>query len=950
MSATMSTSSKKSLRGAYRTILFAVFFSQVFCSVSFAQKPVPVEVQATSVLLARARQMLEEGPPETLLSYLKELLVRLEGNQVSDAQAARAFCMFQIGVCRLQLSQYAEAASAFDTFIKEYPDDSSASLAALLSAEAYALQQNWADAEKTGRPLLKDKKFDTKRHLTVRQILSEALYRQQKWNEATVPLLEVFSLADREEVRSSAALMLVVCYAKNDDFDNLNKFLPYCGDSVRQDAGLNMALIEMADKKSAAGEYQDALKLYRMIFMKEELIAHYERQLTAIKKALDAPFVQRIGATRSEYDETIRLKKMQYDRMSEQLKGIKGGADYDLDIALRKARCYAGLQSNEVAYAMYKEIYTKAPAHALAEESRFRAFMLVLNMPQKHEDALNEGRAYLDRYPADKYTDEVTLNLMQLLLTSGKVDAAQEMGRTALGLSPEHRFMEQVRYLLAFIDFKKQNYETALEGFAEIQSRWPSGSCAEASEYWSAMCHLFMAQYDKAIEALESYLGNPAYAKKSFDEDASYRLGLAFYGKGDFPEAEKVFRRFLETYPDSGLQSEALCMLGDLRSADGGLDAALELYLKGRAAAKNRDQVNYAVFQTAKVYERQKNYQAIIKLMESYQQGPREEVNLARAGFWTGRAYKALDQYRQAVAAYMNTVTRVGNDPSDDNVDMILRELIREFRSEEGQAYKDDFTNWFTAALRQAESRNEETLVLRLQALFVYITDGTAKDLYVRKILEEPSFEKSGALPLLLLAEESLRCQDYDRVDKVYDYFSGVFKSSELLPDVLNCKLSALVQNGRYQDAVVLAEEAITRFGSQAQLGLTRKLKADALRLLKKYDAAIKMYNELFAVREWRGPLIPESLYQIGICLEAQGKNEEAFAFFQRVYVLYEGYTGWSAKSYEGSVRCLEKMGRREDVLKTLREMLSNAEIAATPEGERARTQLLRLAPSGGVK
>ena len=949
MFAPMLTSDRKRFRRAVRTALL-VYFYLFFGSELFAQKPTSIETQTTSVLMAQARAMLEKGSPQALLPYLNEILVRLEGNASDDAQSARVFCMYQIGVCQLQAGKYAEAASAFEAFIKAYPDDAAASLAALLAAQAYALEPDWAAADKTVRPLLADKRLDAKRQLTVRQILSEALYRQQKWQEATVPLLEVFSQADREEARGSAALMLTVCYAKSGDLENLFKFLPYCGESVRQDAGLNMALIETGDNKSADGDYQNALKLYRMVFMKEALIAHYERQLAEIEKFLAQPFVQLVGATRSAYDEEHRLKQMQYDRMAEQFKTVKAGADYDIDIDLREARCYAGLHSNDTAYAIYKDIYTRAPDHVLAEESRFRAFMLLLNLPQKQEAALSEGQAYLEHYPAGKYTDEVTLNLTQLLLTAGRVDEAQAMGRKALEMNSNHRFIGQVRYLLAFIDFQKQNYEAARAAFAEILTRWPSGVYAEASEYWRAMCCLFLAQYDEAIAAFETYLKNPAYPKKTFGEEAAYRIGVALYGKKDFSGADKAFRRFLDDHPGSALRSEVFCMLGDLRATEGNLDAALEFYGKGLDAAANKEQTNYAVFQTARVYERQKNYQALIEFMDKYIRDHGEQANLAAAGLWTGKAYKAMNQYDKAISTYMDTVVRFGNNSANDSVDTILRELIKEFKSAQGKAHRTEFLNTLATALQTAGTRKEETLVLRLQTLFAYITDDPAREPYVRAIMKDCAIGKSGALTLLLFAEESLQRQEYDRVYKVCDHFSATFKSSDILPDILNCKLGALVLEEKYPAAVALAGEITGRFGYQLQTGLTRKLKADALRLSKQYDAAVKTYNELFAVREWRGPLIPESLYWVGCCLEAQGKTGEAFAFFQRVYVLYEGYVEWTAKAYEGSIRCLEKLGRRDDMVKTLKEMLSNTDVAATPEGQRAQAMLNKLAPPGGGK
>ena len=562
-----------------------------------------------------------------------------------------------------------------------------------------------------------------------------------------------------------------------------------------------------------------------------------------------------------------------------------------------------------------------------------------------------EGKAYLSRYPAHQYSDEVSLNLMQALLPAGRMDEAQAIGRKALQLNPHHRFLDQVRYLLAFIDFQKQDYETARAAFTEILTRWPRGVYAEAAEYWRAMCNLFLSQYAEAASAFEAYLNNPEYPKKSFAEDASYRLGVALYGQGDSAGAESAFQRFLAAYPRSALQSEAFCMIGDLRVAAGEPDAALEFYRKGLACAVNKQQVNYSVFQTAKVYEQKKDYPALVEWMETYLKDRGAEADFAAAGFWTGKAYAAMNQYDKAMTADVDAVIRCGGDPANDFLDLILRELVQILRS--GQVAEADrigFINTLTEALQQAEARGDTTLALRLQTLFAYMTDGEKREPYISAILKDGGSEQAAAFTLQLLAEESLRQKDYARVHNVYALCMAGFKGSDLLPDVMNVELAARIQEAEYPAAIALAEEITARFGYSPPIGLTRKLKADAQRLSGQVEEAIQTYNELFAVREWRGSLTPEALYWIGVCLESQGKFDEAFAFFQRVYVLYEGYPDWSAKAYEGSFQCLEKLGRRADAVKTLQEMLSKPDVAATPEGARARTLLTSLVANGGKK
>lgn len=937
--------------GCIRVVLLCLFL--FVSNRAYAQaepSELPVSAQATSSLLERAKELLQANNPEALLPYLRELLIRMEGNEDEEARKVRSFCMYQIAVCQMQIKRYADAAESFERFIKEYPKDSLVPVASLQVAESYAMGGKWSEVEKYSAALITNKALDPGQRSSARKIYAEALYNQRKWAEATVPLLEIFdeaSGAEQADVRSGSAVMLVTCYAKAGDFKNLFKFLPYCGDNVRQDAGLNMALVESGDMKLRRAEYLDALVLYRMVFRKAELIGNYKKQIAALQKALKEPYVAKIGSLRSTYDEKQRSLQMQLNRLSEQQKKIADGGNYDLDIEIRTAQCYAGLKRSWPAYTIYKHLYTDFPREQAAEDARFFAFTMLLDVREWNR-AADEGAAYLKFYPKGAYVDEVTLNLVQAYLQAGRLDLAQETGLKAIKTLPEHRFMDQLQYLMGYIHFQKQDYSIALETFSKVFQKWPDSIYYEACDYWMAMCRLFLGQFSEAAAAFEAYLKNEAYSPAEFAEDAGYRLGIALYGANQFEQSEKVFRRFLENYPSSNLRSEAYSMVGDLRGAEGDLDVALTFYAKGRETAVNIEQVNYAVFQTAKTYELQQNYQAIIALMESYMAERGAEGNFSGAGFWIGKAYKAQGSYEKALETYIDTVVRFGNRLENEDVDLILRELIKEYQSQEAAAYRGGFLQKLVGALEASRSRSEKVLQLRLEALFVSIAEGAEHDRLLKDILARNTVEDASPITLQLIAREALTREDAAKVHQAYDRMMSAFQASELVLDVMNYEIQALLKEGRYEDVLVLAEEITNRFGYRAEVGLTRLVKAHAYRELKRYEEAVATYKELFAIREWRGPLTPQALYWIGICTENLGKPQEAFAFFQRVYVLYEGYTEWVARAYEGSIRCLGKLSRNDDIIRTYQEMLANPDVAATPEGQRARNELSRLLPAGG--
>ena len=82
----------------------------------------------------------------------------------------------------------------------------------------------------------------------------------------------------------------------------------------------------------------------------------------------------------------------------------------------------------------------------------------------------------------------------------------------------------------------------------------------------------------------------------------------------------------------------------------------------------------------------------------------------------------------------------------------------------------------------------------------------------------------------------------------------------------------------------------------------------------------------------------------MGSCRQALGQWAEAFAYYQRIYVLYGGYPAWVAKAYMESMVCLEALGgREEELLQTCREMISIPALAAFPETDEARERLKQL-------
>ena len=273
--------------------------------------------------------------------------------------------------------------------------------------------------------------------------------------------------------------------------------------------------------------------------------------------------------------------------------------------------------------------------------------------------------------------------------------------------------------------------------------------------------------------------------------------------------------------------------------------------------------------------------------------------------------------------------------------------MITDYKGEEWAAYRSISLDKLDAALQKAEESNQKTLELRYKTVFANITEGDEREAYVAAILQPKHIPSSGSLTLVLIAREGVEHKDYDIVHEAYRRYMSNFEVSANMLYVMNANLDALVEEGDYEDALALSEEILMKFGYSRSVGRARKRRGDAYRLQGEYGLAIDAYNELLAIREWRGPLTPEALYCIGLCKLELDEVDEAFAYFQRIYVLYEDYTEWVAPAYAKSIECLARLGgRTQDIINTYEEMLANEKVAATPEGRNARIQLNKLKPA----
>ncbi len=875
---------------------------------------IPVTSKSTTVLVQEVQDLLASGLFKEAAGHLQEILVRLESLTDAESVSARASCLYQLGECQLRSADFSGATESFKKFITEFPRDEQVPAARFMVLESLARQND--------------------------RIQMEAWLTELRNSGAFDGLMQFLSDKNNAAFRRNSVLALMTGYAEQGDLGNLRLFLPFSDEQGLADAGFNVALMEGGDRAFEAGDYPRAITLFRMVRFKGELVPVYKKQVAQLEEELAKPLPWVPLKEQARQREDWQAEQTRLEGLTQTLQFFNENG-YDQELMVRMAQSYDAMKRYRIALAVYRQVYTEFPEHRLAEQSRASAFQSLMAL-NAQEEALVAGREYMERYPQGRFEDEVAVSLMQLYLSRSELPASAELGQRLLAALPNRRLADQITYLLGITSLQQQNWKEASSLFANVMTKWPQSDFVQDADYWSGMCRIFEGRFAAAVAIFKNYLNNKTYDPARFRAECTYRLGVAQYGAEDFVGAESTLKEFLVLYFESPLVSEAYSMLGDLRGSDGDLDLALTMYQKAIETATDVDQDSYAVFQSARAYELQQRYAETITLVKAYMARQGTKAQLAEAALWIGKSCKAQGDHRQALEIYLKTLTDFGNNPSVNGVDQVMVQLLEDLKDRPADEISFA-TAHLTAGVESARQKNERPLELRFVALLARIAGQDGRERYMATLRNETNLDLFSPLPLILLAEDSLVRGDVEMPERIAEKFKARFSESELLIDLYNLEAAACLSAKKYDRTIALTDEIIARFDTDPRVGLSRKLQADAFRLSGNLTKAVETYQKIFSTRAGLGSLAPETLYWIGVCKRDQGEIEKAFAFFQRVYVLYKSHPEWAAKAYEASIDCLQKLGRTAEVVQTWKEMVETPSIRNTPEGLRAAEALRRV-------
>ncbi len=381
---------------------------------------------------------------------------------------------------------------------------------------------------------------------------------------------------------------------------------------------------------------------------------------------------------------------------------------------------------------------------------------------------------------------------------------------------------------------------------------------------------------------------------------ALFEKGMEFYSRSDYASAKELLKQIEKT---SKSYHSAQFFLGSISAYQGKDKTAYDYYKNAMASQELKVDSARQIAILAKVNEDWKELES--SLSGVIVNGEKFSSETSDLAWYYANALWNLGQKQKALFVGKNVLMKE-LDSNSFVFDMFLESL-----SLEDEFSKSISLESFNAKTNRGKARLELAMSkkisvpqkdLSLYSLIQYA--GQNKD-FDRALMESKLTQEKKA-PFAWQA--ALIIAKYDFNHKDYAKASNAAKAAEfLMPPVENILFQAYM------------------------------LRADSLRMQKKYEDARYHYLRIAMNRKGIGEWGAEALYKTGVCYYEQGDWANAHAYFERVYVVYFKFEYWGARAYYYASRSLYSLGNRRDTCATLVEYMRRAKDKTSPIYKKAK-------------
>lgn len=839
------------------------------------------------------------------------------------------------------------AIKALTEFAKKYPGSSRLKAATVLLARAYAKSNQTDKALELLRPLENDPDLRAE-VLRVQIIALRAAGRADEATAVQQRLIPAKRTLTRAEALVAQQLLATQLNETGGDLYTARETLLALwasGSVVDNLAALNTASLILGGRFLEARRAEEALLLFQNTRPREEVLAAQARRVEELTESVrNAPTGNAAAeSNKLELERRLAAATDAHKRLTEM-------PDFDRQVLLRLGFAYLALERPWEATLVFR---TGLERHGSTPEASLFHYGLVnaRQLARRPAETIALGREFMAKFPAASERLDVVLVAGGAALDMGDTAAAIELfSAVTKDVSPDDLKAEAALLQLGHAYFAANNWAAAGATYARFRSIYPRSPRIQDVDYREALTTLFSGDIVPARKQLEAYLEKHPDSK--YEADARYRVAVCAYGNKRWDEALKLSMDWLQRFGDHPQMGDVLALRGDVFRSTDRPDEAVEAYRLATRGAGNDQVLTYALAEAAALLEKQRDWQRLAELFQETLSARPEHSE--RLGWMNGiaKARARLGQFDDAATSLVKfaktDIARIDNEAVEDTLSLIAQISARAQKSSQAAAGETESTP-ATPTWEADLFSNHTDLIVRARQLY-YESEvarlrkrpAEAASLMQRIGRDFRSAELSA--PLLALSGDALvAIGENDAAASHFEALLERYPNSTFRDIAMNGLGEIALRAGDATRALGWARDAVEKSAGLYRAREATLLQARALIALKRLDEAEPILTRVASTKEWRGEATAQSLFLLGEIADQRGDLAKGVAFYQRVFLSHQRYPEWVARSYLASASNFEKLGRNEEAISTLREMLRNARIGDRPEIAEARARLAKL-------
>ena len=837
------------------------------------------------------------------------------------------------GFAELKSGQADAAAETLSAFLERYPDDRVQG-ASVRYTLAIALRQ----AGRAEEALVHFRDYraqdpDSRQIILARFQEAEILFELDHLSEGLTVLDQIRTSDAAESLKLQARLLGVqraIDRGENEIASDRLLAEPWHASAMPEIAVLAFAGLELGDHLMEVGRYADAVRAYRLVPPRDELIALQKDRLQDLKDRM------RRSGLPIETNATsfwVSFYRGMIERIEHQLQALEKSDDYTPSLILRRAQAFLLVGRSREAWLLCEYLaLDEQLGSSLREDAHYRWILAAGNL-NRWEEALAIARDYVTRHPASKRAPEAFYSMAQAHLEQQRLPEAEEVLNDLVDRFASHHLHARVLFLRGYVRTVQERYGAARADFETCRDQYPDNPLSLNCGLWHGLTRFFERDYEKALIELESL--EPGVHGHYLYPEIKYRIASTRYAQRDLNRAARDLEEFLQEFPGHGREAEARVLLGDTLMGSGDLERALETFR--RVPNEMETQSTYAAFQIGKILKAQDRYQEMSDHFEAYAARPGPPRRVSEALYWVGWAEDRMGRPASAEPIFLDTLMRFGNDPESTEVMAIIKGLgrLNQVLDREPNAFdhwletetsaaliEEQFTYFARLCLFQADRHLAAGRGYAAEALLLEIAGETPIETLDPKVL--------GRVGITLMEIGAPSAEDYfhrllstypKSFDRAYAWY-GLGRTAFDAGDDATA-VDWLERCSAETPTHPVAPKALL-IGAAANLNLGEPERAAA------------EYNELLKMRSARGRLHAEALRGLAEAALASSDTARAIACFQRIYTLYQAYTDLVSEAYYRSAVLFEETGDLEAAYNSFRELANDHRLKDTAFYSRA--------------